>query len=153
MPEIIYQNPAQNIEQGGESRHTIEVREGDEVIGSAEIDYFSKPIPVYQVTDLWTEPEHQGKGHASKVMEYIEQMLRKKGKAGVLVDAIDVDSPASGFYARRGWLPVPGSQGVHVYNLPAGVGPEVFQAYEYRQTPAEDRSEKSELKKRMFGAE
>ena len=44
-------------------------------------------------------------------MEYIEAMLKKKGKAGFLVDAIDSRSPAKGFYARRGWLHVPNSHG------------------------------------------
>ncbi len=151
MPELFYHNPAQNIERGENAKHTIEVRDGDELIGGAEIEYFSKPLPVYQVSHLWVEPDHQGKGYSTKVMAYIERMLKQKGRAGVLVDSIDQDSLASGLYARRGWLLVPDSDCLYVYNLPKGVEPKLFQEYVDRQTPIENRTEKSKMKRMMLG--
>ncbi len=59
-------------------------------------------------------------------------MLKRKGKAGFLVNAIDSESLANGFYARRGWRLVPGSSEQYVFNLPKEVGPEVFQNVQYR---------------------
>lgn len=132
MSELHYFNPAQNLERGESSMHVIEVREGDEVIGGADIEYFSSPVPFYQVSDLWISHEHHGEGHGSKVMDYIEKMLKQKGKAGFLVDAIDANSPAKGMYERRGWQRVPDSLGQYVFNLPKGVKPDIFQNVQYR---------------------
>jgi GNAT superfamily N-acetyltransferase len=134
MPEIFYHSPRQNIEQNGHACHTVEIREGKILLGGADIEYFSKPIPFYQISALWTEYEHRGKGYGSKVMEYIERLLKEKRKAGFLVDAIDSDSPAKGFYARRGWIKVPDSFGQYVFNLPKNVGPEIFQNVQCRGT-------------------
>lgn len=66
-------------------------------------------------------------------------MLKKKKRAGFLVDAIMDGNPAKGFYERRGWIPVPGGKDQFVYNLPKTVKPEVFVGMEYRQTPIEER--------------
>ncbi len=78
MSELRYFNPAQNIERNEPAIHTIEVHNEDgEIIGGADIEYFSKPIPFYQVTDLWVKYEHHGKGYGSKVMQYVVVMKKK----------------------------------------------------------------------------
>lgn len=128
------------MERGEEPAHTIEVVGDDgEVIAQAEINYFSRPMPYYQLTDLYTDRAHQGKGFASRIMDAFEAKLKTTGKAGFLVDGILPGSDASGMYERRGWIPVPGGLGQYVYNLPAGTGPEKFIGVEMRQTPIEDR--------------
>lgn len=109
------------------------------VIAGAEINYFSSPIPHYQITDIWVEHEMQGMGIGSELMEKIEAMLVKKGRAGFLVDAILDTNPATGFYERRGWIPVPRNKYQYVFNLPNGVSANKFMGIELRQTPVEDR--------------
>lgn len=142
MRSFEYHNPLANIERGEVPRHTFELQNKDGVvIAGAEIDYFSKPIPYYQITDIWVDHDQQGQGIASELMENIESMLKKKKRAGFLVDAIMEGNPAKGFYQRRGWIPVPGPafKSQYVFNLPNGVLPEIFVAVEQRQTPMEER--------------
>lgn len=141
MDEIHYRNPQLNIERGEDQQHTVEmIDEEGRVLGRAEIHYYSKPIPYYQITDIYTELDYQGQGVASKIMVWIEQWLKQKKKTGFLVDAIDTESPASGFYERRGWIPVPGNRFQFVYNLPKNVQPDIFIGVEARSTPLEDRN-------------
>ena len=141
MSEIRYNNPQENVERGDDAWHTLEIEdEAGVVIARAEINYYSKPIPFYQLTDLYTEPEHQGKGLASSIMAAFEAKLKKSGRAGFLVDAILPEDKSSGMYERRGWIPVPNGMGQYVFNLPKGVGPEKFIGVEMRQTPIEERS-------------
>lgn len=140
MPEIQYHNPEANMERGEDAFHTVEmVDEEGEVLGRAEIHYYSKPIPFYQVTDIYTEPEYQGQGVASKVMGWIEHWLQEKRKPGFLVDAIDTKSPASGFYERRGWQAVPGDYSQFVFNLPKSVQPDIFVGVHLRGNPVIER--------------
>ncbi len=140
MSEIRYHNPKENIAREEEPRHTIDIEIDGELIGRADIEYGSKPIPHYQLSNLYVEYEYQGKGYGSKIMDYLEKMLVKKGKAGVLVDAIDTESAAEGMYERRGWKRVPPAfKNQFVFNLPKGVTPDIFQNYEMRQTDLYDR--------------
>lgn len=133
MRKLEYRNPIQNIETGREARHTIDVtNEHGEVIGGAEIDYFSKPIPYYQITDIWVDHIKHGQGIGSEIMEKIEKILIDKGRAGFLVDAIWDTNPANGFYERRGWIPVPGNKKQYVFNLPKDVSVDKFIGVEYR---------------------
>ncbi|SRR3989339_333678 len=136
---FIYKNPRKNIEQGEDPLHTIDLMFDGKIIGRAELTYYSKPYPLYQLSDLYVELEYQGTGQAGKIMEQVENFLKEKKKAGVLVDAIDPDSPASGMYARRGWQEIPESNGLHVYNLPKDATLEDFKGYTFRQTDLMDR--------------
>ncbi|MBI2473631.1 GNAT family N-acetyltransferase [Candidatus Uhrbacteria bacterium] len=139
--EVHYRNPEANLEQGEDPKHTFEIidEKTGEPLARAEIEYFSKPIPYYQVSDLYTEHAYQGKGYASRIMKEIEDMLKKKNRTGFLVDAIFSDNPASGFYERRGWIPVPGNKDQYVFNLPKNVDATIFQSVEMRQTPLLER--------------
>jgi GNAT superfamily N-acetyltransferase len=139
--EVHYRNPETNLEQGEDPQHTLEIidEKTGETIARAEIEYFSKPIPYYQVSDLYTEQAYQGRGYASKIMEKIEEMLKKKKRPGFLVDAIFSDHPASGFYQRRGWIPVPGNNEQYVFNLPKNADVKIFQFVEARQNPLLER--------------
>ncbi len=132
MSELRYFTPKQNIERDEYPMHVIEIREGDELVAGADIEYFSTPVPFYQISDLWVKHEYHGRRYGSRLMKYIEDMLIAKRKAGFLVDAIDPTSPARGFYARRGWLPVPHSLGQYVFNLPKGTSPDIFKNVELR---------------------
>lgn len=136
---FLYKNPKENLEQNEDPLHTIDLMIDGKIIGSAELTYYSKPIPLYQVNDIYVEPEYQGAGRARKIMEQVEAFLKKRKKAGVLVDAIDLDSPASGMYARRGWQEVPSSSGLYVYNLPNGVTTDDFKGYASLQTDLMER--------------
>ncbi|MCR4313633.1 MAG: GNAT family N-acetyltransferase [Candidatus Uhrbacteria bacterium] len=136
-----YHNPEANKDRGEDPRHTFELKGAKgETIAGAEIDYYSKPIPHYQVTDIWVDFEHQGQGIASELMGKIEEMLKAKKRAGFLVDAIMEGNPTKGFYERRGWIPVPGGMNQFVFNLPRGAEPESFISVENRQTPIEERN-------------
>ena len=88
-----------------------------EVIGNAQLYYFSKPFPLYEIGSIVVNEEKRGEGYGSKIMAYLETMLKEKGRAGVLIDGTDPSSPVSGMYARRGWEKVPNSPWWS-YNIP-----------------------------------
>lgn len=110
--QIKYSSPKDSLEQGESPQHRFDLMVEGKKIGVAEVDYFSKPLPLYQITELYVDFEHKGKGYASKILEQVEAFLEKKKKPGVLVDAIMVGDPASGLYARRGWKKVSNSGGL-----------------------------------------
>lgn len=141
---IKYTSPATHPDQEL-PQHLFELVEGDEVISSAEIDYFSKPLPFYQLSALWTEYEHQHEGNASLVMDAVEQFLRTRRKPGVLVDAITEREPAYGMYERRGWQKVPGSYAVRAYNWPDDVPLTILRNYPDRSTPLSERSPRTRV--------
>jgi GNAT superfamily N-acetyltransferase len=118
MERFIHQHPESKEEQD----HEIELIVDDEVVGHARLHYFSKPLPFYSLDDLYVDESKQGEGYGSKIMDFIEKMLKEKGKAGLLLDAIDPTSTASGMYRRRGWIKVPGYRNQtdhYAFNLPA----------------------------------
>lgn len=90
---IRYTSPAErSLEEM--PQHAFELVEDGEVVGGVEIDYFSRPLPLYQLTDLWVDNEYAGQGNASRIMAQVEAFLRERGKPGMLVDAIVEGSPA-----------------------------------------------------------
>jgi ribosomal protein S18 acetylase RimI-like enzyme len=135
--DIQYISPA---EQDAEDmpQHRFELKDGNKIVGGAEIDYYSKPLPFYQLTDLWVEHEYADRGNASRIMTQVEAFLKERRKPGVLMEAI-LDGPAQGMYERRGWTPVPGSPGRYVYNWPEQVQLDILKGYEMRQTPIDER--------------
>jgi GNAT superfamily N-acetyltransferase len=136
--DIRYTSPSEIDPEVEKPQHKLELRLDGEVIGGAEIDYYSKPLPFYQLTDLWVEHEYAGRGNASRIMDQVENFLKERRKPGVLVEAI-LDDSAQGMYERRGWMPVPDGLGRHVYNWPDGVSLDVLKGYEERQTPIDER--------------
>lgn len=118
--------PKESLESGEPPQHRLDLYVGGVVVGSAEIEYFSKPLPYYQLSSLYVEYEHAGKGYASQLMDQVEEWLRKRKKPGVLIDGIDEGSPAAGMYQRRGWKPVPHTPTMFVYNWPADVSLDVL---------------------------
>lgn len=121
-----------SFEQG--RHHKFEVIVDGKQIAAAEVNYYSKPIPLYQVTDLFVDHEHKGEGYASQIMAQIESFLRDRGKPGVLVDAIMAGDPASGMYEKRGWVEIPDSHGRYVYNWPENVSLDKLDGYAFRYT-------------------
>jgi len=137
--KIIYNSPKENLEKGEDPLHTFDLILNGQIIGRAEITYYSRPFPFYQVNELSVEHEYSGAGRAGEIMEQVESFLKKRRRAGVLVDGIIEGTPASGMYARRGWLEVPGGRGVFAYNLPRGAKPEDLRNYAELGTPLEER--------------
>lgn len=132
MESFKHTSPAENIENP--HVHKMELFIDGESVGSAGVEYFSKPFPLYQITSLGIDHDKQGRGYARKLMSYIEGVLVKKGKAGILVDAIDPESPAHGMYERRGWTEVPDSGGLYVFNMPKGATLDLLKGYSFRYT-------------------
>lgn len=125
--------PEQNSELP--SFHTIDINVEGKTVGSAILEYHSKPMPLYYVGDITINEEERGKHYGSEIMEYIENMLREKGKAGILSDGIaerNRNSPAIGMYARRGWQEVPGTS-LFVYNIPSSTVPGDFRDFKERK--------------------
>jgi GNAT superfamily N-acetyltransferase len=140
MRRIEYKNPRSNIERGELPRHTVDmVNHEGLLMGRAGIEYNSKPVSHYQLTDLHVEPEFRNQGIASEIMQWFEDWLKKKHKIGFLVDGILPDQPAAGFYERRNWLPVPGGRGHFVFNLPETTNIDIFRGIEMRTTWPQDR--------------
>jgi ribosomal protein S18 acetylase RimI-like enzyme len=143
-PEISYVSPA---EQSPDDypQHKFELLDGQDVVGGAEIDYYSKPLPLYHVTDLWVDWSYAGVGNASKIMERVEEFLVERKKPGVLVEAIIDGSPSQGMYERRGWKPVPGGLGLHTYNWPEDISLKILDGYALRYTSFEEREESNNI--------
>lgn len=146
MEKVQYSSPKESIEQDEMPQHRFDLIVDGERIGAAEINYFSKPLPLYQVTDLYVDFEHKGKGYASQIMDQVETWIRERKKPGILAEAILDGDPAQGMYERRGWKPVPNSFGLHVYNWPDDVDISILDGYPQRYTdPLERNSNKPEI--------
>lgn len=142
--EIKYVSPRESIEKDGSTERRIDLIVNGEKVGAATLDYLSKPIRLYQVSDLYVDFEQKGKGYASAIMEKVEEFLLRDVKLpGVLVDAIFEGDSASGMYERRGWISVPNSHGLYVFNWPEDVSLDVLQGFAFRYTdPLERESNK-----------
>lgn len=112
--------------------HRFEYVKDGQVVSAAEVNYYSSPIPFYQVTDLYTEPEHQGNGYAASVMDQIERFLIERGKPGILTDTSIYNHPdGRSYYESRGWVEID-TQGHRVFNLPKNIDPSIFAGYYMR---------------------
>ncbi len=134
MEKIEYFSPKENIEREDFYGQSFELIIDGKKIGAAEINYHSKPLPLYQLTDLYVDAEESGKGYASQLMDKVEAFLKGRKKPGVLVDAIDLDSPASGMYERRGWAQVSSVKDLYVFNWPPDVNLDILRGYPSRYT-------------------
>lgn len=114
--------------------HKMELLVDGEKVGEADVEYFSRPFPLYQISLMSVEFEKQGQGFGSKLMGYIESFLKQTGKAGVLIETIDPNSSAARMYARRGWIEIPNSFGLHVFNIPEGATIDQLKGYSFRYT-------------------
>ena len=63
-------------------QHRFDLIVNGEKIGAAEINYYSKPIPIYQITNLFVDFEYKGKGYASQIMSQVEEWLKARKKSG-----------------------------------------------------------------------
>lgn len=138
MDELRHRSPKETLEKEGYPEHSFELIVNGEKIGSATVLYFSKPIPMYQISNLdIEEPLHRGKGYGGKIMGAIEDWLLQRKKPGIIVDAIHENSPAKGMYARRGWEfieELEGHDATYVYNWPNDVDKSILRGYKQRYT-------------------
>jgi GNAT superfamily N-acetyltransferase len=139
MERIKYTSPSESIEEDQFRHHNFDLLVDEIKIGAAEVDYFSKPLPHYLLSDLYIERESKSKGYASKVLDQIEAWLKERRKPGILVDAIVLGDPARGMYERRGWQLVPDSICLYVYNWPEDVSLELLRGYSSRSTDYSER--------------
>lgn len=137
MESINYLSPEEVLEKGEIPQHHFDLIIDGKKIGSAEIDYFSKPLPLYQVTDLYVDFEYKGKGYASQIMFKVEEWLIERKKPGVLVEAILSGDPAGGMYKKRGWVEVPGEYGLHVFNWSKDIDLSILKGYSSRYAKLE----------------
>jgi GNAT superfamily N-acetyltransferase len=138
--EFIYKSSKQNQKEDDNGIHTIDLVVNGKVVGGAELTYYSKPWPFYQINELWVEHEHQRKGYAGKIMIEVEEFLKKRKRAGVLVDGIMLGSYAKGMYERRGWQEVPGNaRGILAFNIPRSANINALCGYSMRQTDPLER--------------
>jgi GNAT superfamily N-acetyltransferase len=127
-PEVVYTNAQENFEQEGTGQHHFSVFVDGKKVGAAEINYYSKPLPLYQLTDLYVEYEYQGKGYATELLDQFESFLVKRKKPGTLVNAI-IDDDKHDLYTKRGWIEVPDGHGLMVFNWPKEVSLEILNGY------------------------
>ena len=138
-PQIIYRDSKENLELGNLPLHTFEVTQGDgTIIGGAELTYYSRPYPFYLVDGVYVDFEEQGKGHGGRLMDAVENFLRERKRAGVLVEAVFEESN-SGWYQRRGWEKVPGEDYLYAYNLPSNMDITKLKNFVFRQTDIASR--------------
>lgn len=143
FPKIEYTSPKDARESDIIPQHYFDLESEGRKIGGAEVNYYSKPLPHYQLSELYVDPEFQGIGYGAHLMEQVEAFLLERKKPGVLVDAILPDNNASGMYARRGWKEVPGTYGAHVFNWPENVDTAILKENIFRYTdPLERQSRK-----------
>ena len=129
---VNYIKPEDSEEDEMFRHHRFEVKKDNVVIAAAEVTYHSKPFPIYQVSDLYTESENGGQGYASAILDQIEAFLRERKKPGILVDAILSDEPrVLSMYERRGWEKID-NFGRRVFNWPGNVDTNIMQGYEMR---------------------
>ena len=133
------QNSKESWQERGQGIHVFEITENGEVIAGAELLYLSRPVPLYQLSDLWVDYSYQGKGLSSRLMAQVEEFLRQRKKPGVLVDAIMDSSPAKGMYQKRGWVKIPEMMHLFIFNAPKDLDWKVFRGYAERYTPITER--------------
>lgn len=136
---LVSQNSKESWQERGQGIHVFEIMENGEVIAGAELLYLSRPIPLYQLSDLWVEYSHHGQGLSSRLMDQVEDFLRQRKKPGVLVDAIMDDNSAKGMYQKRGWVKIPDMMHLFIFNQPKNLDLKVFHGYPMRYTPLTER--------------
>lgn len=129
---IEYSTPKRSIEKDEIPQHRFDLIVDGKEVGAAEIDYFSRPLPMYQLTSLWVDPDKKGQGYASQILDKVESFLRKKKRPGILADGIMEGDPASGMYGRRGWVLAQESIKTYVYNWPKDVPFSVLDGNSFR---------------------
>ncbi len=133
MEKVRYLSPKESLERGDEDPyHRFELVLEGKTVGAAEVEYFSKPLPHYQVGSLYVDDEQMGKGYASQLMAHIEDWLKERKKPGILIDVIDDTNPAKGMYEKRGWQKMPGWRPLFVYHWPADVDLSILDGYSAR---------------------
>ena len=73
----------------------------DEIVGMGRLDTFSKGVG--EVHNIWTNPEHRGKGYATRLMSRLEDRAREYGLAAVRLDTARFNVPAINLYKKIGY--------------------------------------------------
>jgi len=129
---VNYIKPAESETEEQFRHHRFEIKVDGEVVSAAEVNYYTKPIPLYQVSDLYTEFNHQSKGYGSAIMEKVEQFLIDRGRPGILVDnSIHTSADGRSFYLDRGRVRIDELDRL-VYNLSDKIDSSIFLNYETR---------------------
>jgi len=139
--QIEYVSPENSAEDGILRNHEFNLIINGKKVGGAEVHYFSAPLPIYQLSELYVDFEEKGKGYASQLLDRVETFLKERKKPGILTDAIFEGDPASGMYERHGWKKIPSDLNLMVYNWPDDVSPDILIGYPNRQRDMLDRME------------
>lgn len=135
LPFTKYSKP-KNSEEFSGPKHTFEYYDEEhEILSRASLEYFSKPLPFYEVAFLETYAAiDRNQGNAGFVMDQVESFLISKKRPGVLRNAIKDSNPTRGMYVKRGWHVVIQSDGkeLYVFNWPKGVPLQQMHNYEQR---------------------
>jgi GNAT superfamily N-acetyltransferase len=59
-----------------------------------------------EIKRMWVAPAHRGRGLASRLLSFLEQLIVESGRATVLLDTNRVLTEAVALYRRRGYEPV-----------------------------------------------
>lgn len=79
-------------------------------MGFANLKLYREPFEFYLVPMVLVGPEKQGHGYGSRILEEITKRLDERGVPGLLMNAVDPQSPARGMYERHGWVAIPGHE-------------------------------------------
>ena len=119
MASFSHLKPHEVFEREGYHAHKLELRDDKgEEIGYAEFEYYSDPFPFYYVAFISVADKYLKKGFGGNILRQVNGFLDSKGRAGLLINAVEQNDPARSMYERYGWVPVPGKKDWLAYNLP-----------------------------------
>ena len=72
-----------------------------EAVGMGRLDTFEGDIG--EVHNVWTSPEHRGKGYATVLMNHLEEKAQEFGFSALRLDTAKFNVPAQRLYAKLGY--------------------------------------------------
>jgi ribosomal protein S18 acetylase RimI-like enzyme len=72
-----------------------------EAVGMGRIDTFEEGIG--EVHNVWTNPEHRGRGYATRLMNHLENKAKEFGFSALRLDTAKFNIPAQRLYIKRGY--------------------------------------------------
>ena len=115
------------------SRRLQAVNRDNRLVGNAFLNYYSWPIPLYELASVYVATRYRGRGYGSALMAAVEEFLKRNKRAGILSDAIEPNSPARGMYQRRGWTTITPGGIRYAFNLPEGMSEKELRAFYERR--------------------
>lgn len=129
--------------------------EGKEV-GTVTFGYYGKPIKFFHIRRLHVNEEDREEGYGRKLMNSVQEYLKKKKCAGVLQKAIGRDKPEElrTMYERGDWqiLATPNRKSIEEwlgYNLPPNID-ETTLARMIDRTDVDDSFDREELQSKRY---